>query len=107
LSEVQNKEAILAIRVQPRSSRNRLAAQPDGTLKAWLTASPVEGAANRALIEILAEYLGVPRSRIQIASGESSRNKRVRVAGMSTAEVDSRLAQAGKAARVRPDNSST
>ena len=56
-------------------------------LKLALTAPPVEGRANEACIAFFAEFLNVPRSSVTIAAGESSRNKVIRVAGMSAAQV--------------------
>jgi uncharacterized protein (TIGR00251 family) len=52
---------------------------PDGTWKIRVTAVPEKGKANRALIEFLAEHLGVAKSRIRIMSGETSQSKRIRV----------------------------
>jgi uncharacterized protein YggU (UPF0235/DUF167 family) len=56
-----------------------------------LTAPPVEGRANEACIAFLAEFLKVPRASVTIAAGQSSRNKRIRVAGLSAAELRRRL----------------
>ena len=60
-------------------------------LKLSLTAPPVEGRANDACIEFLANLLEVPRSSITIASGQTSRRKVIRVAGLSTDELRRRL----------------
>jgi hypothetical protein len=60
-------------------------------LKIALTAPPVEGRANEACTEFLAILLKVPRSSVTIASGESSRNKVIRVAGLSAQQVRERL----------------
>jgi hypothetical protein len=60
-------------------------------LKLALTAPPVEGKANEACVDFLANLLKVPRSSVTIASGESSRNKVIRVAGLSAGEVGQRL----------------
>lgn len=83
--------ATFAIRVQPRASRNAIAGEMGDALKIALTAPPVEGKANEACIGFLAKILRVPRSSITIVSGESSRNKVMRVAGLSGAEVRLRL----------------
>ena len=56
-----------------------------------VTAPPVDGAANRALVHFLAETLGCPRSSVQIIHGQSSRHKTVAIAGMSAAEALARL----------------
>jgi uncharacterized protein YggU (UPF0235/DUF167 family) len=58
-----------------------------------LAAAPVDGAANEALIEFLSRVLDVPKRNITIAGGERSRNKRLRIAGLSPAELASRLAR--------------
>ena len=70
---------ILEIRVIPRAKKNEFGAERDGRHPVRLTAAPVDGAANLALVAFLAKHFGVPRSRIRIISGERSRNKRVEV----------------------------
>jgi len=77
----------LSIRVLPRSSRNELAGELDGALKVKLTAPPVEGAANKALIKFLASIFKVPKSNVEITSGESSKNKTVLLRGIKGADV--------------------
>jgi uncharacterized protein (TIGR00251 family) len=86
-----DKGATFAVRVQPRASRNAIAGEMGNALKLALTAPPVEGKANGACVDFLAILLKVPRSSITIASGESSRNKVIRVAGLSASEVGIRL----------------
>jgi uncharacterized protein len=63
----------------------------NGALKVALTAPPVDGAANKALVEFLAKTLGVPKSGVTIVSGETSRNKTLRVAGISVEDARARL----------------
>lgn len=70
---------IITVKVVPRASQNRLEPQPDGTFVARVTAPPVEGEANRAVIRLLAEHLDVPPSRIELISGGTSRLKRFQV----------------------------
>lgn len=72
---------ILTLHVQPRASKNQLCGVQDTSLKIRLTSPPVDGAANRLCREFLAELLDVPRSAVEIISGETSRHKRVRIAG--------------------------
>lgn len=67
------------VKVIPRSSRNRLEPRPDGTFVAWVTAPPVEGEANRAVIRLLAKHFGVPPSHIELTAGAKSRLKRFRL----------------------------
>jgi uncharacterized protein (TIGR00251 family) len=80
-----------AVRVQPRASRSALAGVANGALKVRLTAPPVEGAANEALVRLLADALGVARSAVEIASGQASREKLIRVHGVTAAEARARL----------------
>jgi len=63
----------------------------DDALKVSLTAPPVDGKANEACIEFFANLLKVPRSSVSIAAGQTSRNKVIRVAGLSAAELEKRL----------------
>lgn len=86
-----DKGATFAVRVQPRASRNAIAGEMGDALKLALTAPPVEGKANEACVEFLANLLKVPRSSVTIASGESNRNKVIRVAGLSASDVEQRL----------------
>ena len=80
-----------SIRVQPRARKNAIVGELGDALKVAITAPPVEGKANEACIAFFAELLEVPRSSTTIAAGESSRNKVIRVAGLSAAEVEQRL----------------
>lgn len=83
--------ATFSIKVHPRARKNAITGQVGDALKLSLTAPPVEGAANDACVRFLAELLEVPRSSVTIAAGESSRQKLIRVAGLSAAEVERRL----------------
>jgi len=83
--------ATFAVRVQPRARKSAIVGELGDALKIALTAPPVEGRANEACIEFLAEFLKVPRSSITIAAGETSRNKIIRIAGMSAEELRRRL----------------
>lgn len=77
------KGLYLRIRLQPRSSRNSVEGVQDNALKIKITAPPVEGEANKALIEYLSKLIGVKKSSLQIDSGEKSKDKRVKVDGVS------------------------
>jgi uncharacterized protein (TIGR00251 family) len=81
-----------AVKVQPRARRNAITGTMGDALKLALTAPPVEGRANQAVIEFFAEVFEIPRSSVTIASGETSRNKVVRIAGLGRAAVERRLA---------------
>ena len=80
------------VRVLPRSSRNEIAGEQDGALKVKLTAPPVEGAANKALVDFLSRQLHLPKSRITITSGQTGRNKVLTVEGVTAAELRRALA---------------
>jgi len=79
------------IKVVPRASRNEIAGTQAGALKVRITAPPVGGAANRALIKFLAEELGVRRSEVEILRGRTSRRKLIKVVGLSAQGVRARL----------------
>jgi len=83
--------ATFAVKVHPRSKKNALTGEVGDALKVALTAPPVDGKANAACIEFFAKLLNVPRSSVTIASGQSSRNKVIRVSGISADEVRRRL----------------
>jgi uncharacterized protein (TIGR00251 family) len=76
-----------AIKVQPRARRNAVVGELGGAVKIALTAPPVDGRANQACIEFFAELLSLPRSAIEIVSGQSSRSKVIRVAGISVQQL--------------------
>jgi hypothetical protein len=80
-----------AVRVHPRAKKNAITGEMGDALKVALTAPPVEGRANEACVEFFAKLLKVPRSSVSIAAGHTSRNKVVRVEGLSAAEVRTRL----------------
>jgi uncharacterized protein (TIGR00251 family) len=69
------------IRVTPRAKRNAVTKTPDGSLKVYVTAPPEDGRANEAVVEVLANWLGVKRRQVEIIRGATSRNKIVRVTG--------------------------
>ena len=79
------------VRVIPRAGRSEVAGIRDGAVLVRLAAAPVDGAANAELIEILSRVLDVPKRDITIISGDKSRSKRVRVAGLDRDAVIARL----------------
>jgi uncharacterized protein (TIGR00251 family) len=85
------KGVAFAIKVHPRAKKNAITGEVGDALKVALTAPPVDGKANEACIEFFAKLLKVPRSSVTIASGQSSRNKVILVAGMSARQVQSRF----------------
>jgi len=86
--------ATFSVKVHPRARKNAVTGEVGEALKVSLTAPPVEGRANEACINFLADVLNVPRASVSIAAGQSSRNKVVRVAGLSVEQVRERLARA-------------
>ena len=83
--------AVLAVRVIPRSSRTGGDGRRGDAILIRLNAPPVDGAANDALIAFLSEVLDVPRRAIAIVSGQTSRDKRVRIQGIDTDAAIARL----------------
>jgi uncharacterized protein (TIGR00251 family) len=84
--------AALAVRVTPRASRNEIfGVLNDGTVKIHLTAPPVEGQANEALLKFLAEVLDVSVSRLEIVAGKTGRDKLVSVLGVDAETVHKRI----------------
>ena len=82
----------LKVKVTPRASRSAIVGTSAGALLVRLSAPPVEGAANRALVEFLAEALGVRRSQVQLIRGATSRVKLIHIDGLSAEELRQRLA---------------
>ena len=78
----------------------------DGTLKISLKAKPVDGAANEALIALLAKLLGVPKTQIEIVAGWTGTKKLITIVGLSPAEVDARLLPGKPASAGRDGHSS-
>jgi uncharacterized protein (TIGR00251 family) len=68
---------ILRVKVKPNSKQQLIREEPDGGFTVYLKSPPADGKANRELIEVLAKQFGVPKSRVSIKSGASSRNKLV------------------------------
>lgn len=77
--------------VQPRASKTVVAGMHDGCVKIRLAAPPVDGAANAALVEFVAEQLGIAKSRVRIATGLTSRRKTVEVDGVSAEQLSRSL----------------
>ena len=83
--------ATFSVKVHPRARKNAVTGELGEALKVALTAPPAEGRANEALVEFLAELLQVPRASVTIAAGQSSRNKVVRISGLTAGQVGQRL----------------
>ena len=80
-----------AVKIHPRAKNNAITGQVGDALKVALTAPPIDGKANQACIEFFAKLLNVPRSSVTIAAGQTSRNKVIRVAGLTAQQVRERL----------------
>jgi len=93
----------LAVKVIPGASHNEICGWLGETLKVKLSAPPVDGRANDALVEFLAETLGLPRRAVALVRGETARQKLVRIDGLALAEVKKRLVKAIKGGTRRPD----
>ncbi len=79
---------IFAVRVQPRASKDEIAGEIAGALKIRLQAPALEGRANEALIEFLAELLKTPKAAVRILNGERSRIKRVEIRGITKQQIE-------------------
>jgi len=83
--------ATFSIKIHPRARKNAITGELGDALKLSLTAPPLEGRANDACIEFFANLLNVPRSSVTIASGQKSRMKVIRIAGVSADELQEKL----------------
>ncbi len=85
---------LVPVHVQPRASKDRVVGDHGGALKVAVTAPPEGGRANDAVAEVIAEALGLAKSRVSLSTGPSSRSKTFLVAGLPAGEVASRLSAA-------------
>jgi uncharacterized protein (TIGR00251 family) len=88
---ITDSGATFSVRVQPRASRSGIAGETDGALRIRLAAPPVDGEANEELVNFLAKLLDIPRRQIEIISGQRSKNKVVRVSGISAEMCEKKL----------------
>jgi uncharacterized protein (TIGR00251 family) len=88
MEKSDRKSCLITVNVVPRSSKNQIQEENVGFYKARLTAPPVEGKANKALMVLLAKKLRVPQKNIKIVSGSRARVKIVSIRGISATEVD-------------------
>jgi uncharacterized protein (TIGR00251 family) len=84
-------ETVIKVKVLPRSPRTEIVGKEEGVYRVKMTEPPVEGRANKALVNFLSEKLGIAKSQIEITAGKTSRVKRVKVRGMSDATVSRAL----------------
>ena len=91
LIEETKKGLFVRVRVQPGASQNSIDGIRDGALKVRIAAPPVEGAANKALVEYLAKALKIKKSSIEITSGVNSRDKRLRLSDIVAVNLKTQL----------------
>ena len=91
---------ILNVKAVPRSSKSGIDGLLGDAVKVRIRSAPVDGKANRELVETLAKALGVPKGRVAFAGGEASKSKRLSIAGVTAADVRAAIAAAdGKKGR--------
>ena len=83
--------ATFAVRVQPRAARTAITGMTGEVVKLSLSAPPVDGRANVAVVEFFSDFFSVSRSAVQVVTGERSRNKVIRIAGRTAAELQQML----------------
>ncbi len=89
------ERALLEVRVTPRARRSAVGGWRGPALCVSVTAAPTDGRANRAVTELLADTLGVPRAAVELVGGAGSRDKRFRVAGLTLEDVRARVPRDG------------
>jgi uncharacterized protein (TIGR00251 family) len=92
---VSGDDVVLTLHIQPGAKKTEVAGAHGEALKIRLNAPPVDGKANDCLIAYLADLLGLPKSRVVLESGLSSRSKRVRAVGIAADRVVATLARDG------------
>jgi len=80
---LSEKSVIIQVQIQPRSSKNEITGLHNGRLKIKISAPPVNGKANQALIEFIAKALGVSKSKVEIVKGHTSKFKTLKVSGIT------------------------
>lgn len=85
------KRAIIDISVSPKSSKNRIVIDENGTIKVYLTAPPVDGKANAELLAFLSKRLKIPKSYIEILHGDKSKKKRLSFSECSIEEIIAKI----------------
>jgi uncharacterized protein len=88
---IQAGGVLLAVKLQPRASMNAICEPLGNELRIKVTAPPVDAAANDALVRLLAEQLGCPRSRVELLRGHTSRHKTVKLHGFTPGHVLTKL----------------
>lgn len=81
----------MSVRAVPRASKSEIVGEVEGYLKIRISGHPVDGAANSELIKLLAKTFGVPKTAVEIISGQASKTKRIRINGVTAAKLQSVL----------------
>lgn len=85
------QKSFIEISVSPKSSKNRISIDVSGNIKIYLTAPPVDGKANAALLAFLSKSLKIPKSNIEILRGDKSKKKRLSFAGYSADDIVAKI----------------
>jgi hypothetical protein len=88
MKNISDKKATIEIHLHPGAKRDEIVGFREGVLYAKVTALPQRGQANRALLELMAQTLGIPKSAVDIIRGQSSRSKVIAVRGLSREEIE-------------------
>lgn len=78
---------IFSVRVLPKSSKSEIVGELDGALKVKIKSPPIDGAANAELVKTLAKFFDVPKSAVEIIKGETSKNKQIKIEGITAANL--------------------
>ena len=84
---------VLSVRAQPGARRNALVGEQAGSLKIAVAAPPDQGRANKALVELLCDQLGLKKSQVELLSGATSREKKFLLRGMRSATLEAQLSK--------------
>ena len=88
---ISDGRLVFKVQVVPRSSRSEVAGEHNGSLRVRVSSPPVEGAANKELVHVLAKAFNVSRSAVNILSGQNSRLKQVSIAGVNSSALSELL----------------
>lgn len=86
-SDLDEIKTDIQVKLLPRSSRTEIIGMEKNVLKVKVTSPPVDGKANKALIQLLAKTLGISKGRVEIISGKSSRLKTIRIHGLTEKDI--------------------
>ena len=87
LSGLDQIKTDIQVKLLPRSSRTEIIGMENNILKVKVTTPPVDGKANKALVQLLAKTLGISKGRVEITAGKSSRVKTIRIYGLSEKDL--------------------